>query len=601
MKCPQCGQWNRGSNPRCLRCGADLPGAEGEKAPSWRAGLKDGAPGVQHYRMDEYGETDATEDAREQLAREMADLKDRKAEGARKKARILSGTAAVRPAGREAMDIRLSQGTDAYWHTLGGTDTGTTHRMRREQGSRTVVRVGGQEQPEEDVRWDDSRSFDPLWAEQEAYAARWQQPSGHAPAAPRMTSRQRFFKRLLRAVTILAVAALVGLCAFFGYHYFQERSAAAREERRATVIVSMLDDLAAHTVMIPGAEGAQIYIRELHTAYIVTGGYATIEIPDHIWYDDIEELRSETMTITLTPFLKSAAGRQVPMDLIQYDIDIPLSPIELITPDSLRTTVSAAMYTIKINVRPGSRVTINNVDYSDTINADTGDLSFNATVQPNGDNEYRIICRSQYCRENEIDLVLYREPQEIPLDLAADTYTSTSMKHMQVNCTTLPGAMVDVLSPHSDLDITNLNTTGAFSFIAEFDHIGDNVIEITASVAGKKTSRVEYTVYYLPSPDVYTSKAWPLNKADDYSELVSNISIRAERTQVYVITGSVQSFLSEKPVRAIIYTSEDGLSRPVLLENLSKTKWEKGKFYTIYADAFSTYDGMPWLIARYTY
>ncbi len=599
MKCPECGQWNRDTIPRCLRCGTPLAPA-GDGQPGWRDRIKDGEPGTQHYRMDEYGETDSTEDSREQLAREMADLKDRKAEGTRRKRRMTAGNAG-RQKDPDTMDIRLSQGTDAYWHIRRENDTGNTRRQRREDGSRTVVRVAGEEQPEEDVRWDDSRSFDPLWAEQEAYASRWQQPVSRAPAAPRMTSRQRFFKTLLRGVTILAIAALVGLCGFFGYHYFQDRSAAAREERRATVIVSMMDDLAAHTVMIPGAEGSQIYIRELHTAYIVTGGYATIEIPDHIWYDDIESLRSETMDITLTPFLKSASGRQVPLDEIHYTIDIPLSPIELITPDGLRTTVSSSMYAIKFNVRAGSKVTINNVDYSDTINSDTGDLSFNATVQPIGDNEYTIVCRSQYCRENEMTIVLYREPQEIPLDLAADTYTSTSLKYMEVHCTTLPGASVDVLSPHSDLDITNLNTTGAFSFIAEFDHIGDNVIEITSSVPGKKPSKVDYTVYYLPSPDAYTTKAWPLNKADDYSELVANISIRAERTQVYVITGTIQSFQSEKPVRAIIFTSEDGQSRPVLVENLSKTKWVKGKFYTIYADAYATYDGMPWLIARYTY
>ena len=171
---------------------------------------------------------------------------------------------------------------------------------------------------------------------------------------------------------------------------------------------------------------------------------------------------------------------------------------------------------------------------------------------------------------------------------------------MEVHCTTLAGATVDVLSDHTDLDISNLDSTGAFSFIAVFNHIGDNVIEITADYPGRKTSRVEYTVYYLPPADDYTRKAWPLNKADDYSELVANISIRAERSQVYVVTGTIQSFVSEKPQRAIVNTSEDGLSRPVLVENLSKTKWVKGQFYTLWADAFSTYDGMPWLICRYT-
>ena len=51
----------------------------------------------------------------------------------------------------------------------------------------------------------------------------------------------------------------------------------------------------------------------------------------------------------------------------------------------------------------------------------------------------------------------------------------------------------------------------------------------------------------------------------------------------------------------IVNTSDDGKSQPVVLENYSRTKWEVGKYYRIYADAESTYNGMPLLNARYTY
>ena len=77
--------------------------------------------------------------------------------------------------------------------------------------------------------------------------------------------------------------------------------------------------------------------------------------------------------------------------------------------------------------------------------------------------------------------------------------------------------------------------------------------------------------------------------------------MRAENNQVYVIKGVVQRVEFEKPQRVIIYTSEDGKSQPVLVENKTKTKWEVGKYYRIYADASSTYNSMPLLIARYTY
>ncbi len=605
MKCPDCGQWNRASVPRCVKCGRELGLTEAAgQDPSWRGSLKDSARGTQYFRMDENGESDAQEDRRDRLAEDMAELKVRKARGAEAQQRIFanSATRGVAPSG---INIQVSEGTDRFWRV--NDDPAQTVRHRRNtgagrgSGSRTVLNAGGSAVQEE-PHWDDSRSFDPLWAEQEAYAARWSrsEPSAHNTVY-RQPARRRFLRALLSAVTAIAALGVLGLCIFFGIHYFQDRNARAAQERAPRITGSMVNDLAAHTILIPGDEGAQIYIRELHNSYIVMDGYASIVVEDHIWYDELEEINEPTMTVTLTPFLKSSSGRQVPMDEINYEIEIPISPIELTTPDSLYTIVSSSMYTMKFVVRPGSKVTINDVDFSDTIKAGTGEISYNATVQPSGNNEFNVVVRSQYCRENRLQVILYREPQEIPLDLAADTYTSTSLKYMQVNCTTLPGATVDILSPHSDLDISNLNTTGAFSFYTIFDHIGDNVIQITASFPGKKTSEVNYTVHYVPPVGDYTSKAWPLNNPDDYAELVSNILVRAERTQVYVLTGTLQEFVSEKPQMAVFNTSADGQGQPVLVQNDSKTTWEKGKFYTLYADAYSTYNGMPWLIARFTY
>ena len=51
---------------------------------------------------------------------------------------------------------------------------------------------------------------------------------------------------------------------------------------------------------------------------------------------------------------------------------------------------------------------------------------------------------------------------------------------------------------------------------------------------------------------------------------------------------------------AVFYTGENK-TQPVLVENFTKTTWEVGKYYRIYADVYGTYDGMPWLCARYTH
>ena len=333
---------------------------------------------------------------------------------------------------------------------------------------------------------------------------------------------------------------------------------------------------------------------------MVIDGYATIEIEDHTWYDDIADLQAETMEVSLTPFVQTAAGQQQPLDIITYEIEIPLSPITLVSPDSLYTDVVTAMYSLKFTVRPGSTVYMNDNNISDTVDSSDGSLTYNATVQPVGDNVFNLRVRSPYCRESSLTVTLYREPQEIPLDLAADTYTSTTLHELEIQCTTLPGATVDVLSSHTDLNVTDLDSTGEFSFYAVFDVIGDNTVTITASYPGKKTTVVNYVIYYVPTASEYTVKAWPLSEAE-YAELVSNITYRAEHNQVYVVMAKLAYTVSDKPQMGVFYTSTDGKSQPVLVENFTSTTWEVGTYYRIYGDAYGTYDGMPWLCGRYTY
>jgi len=591
MKCPQCGQWNRASLPHCQKCGAPLDQSEAQ-LPSWKTTLRDDQKGKEYIRVDEDGDASPTPDSRDALAREMAELKHRKSQGSRVQ-REMRRESAERGSAPSSMTIRTHASVDTFWSV--------------EDNPRSTVRIkrAGQKNDEDTSRthhvntaWQDSRSYAPLWEEQEMYGT-WQLPQ-NTQFTGKLPSRSRGLRHIVRILTIIIMVCLLGLTVFFGNNYFKDRYEAAKELNKPSVTASIKDDLAAHTILIPGEDGQQIYIRELHTSYIVTGGFATVEVADHIWYDEITDYVGETMDVTLTPFVKTSGGQQKPMDLITYQISIPLSPITMNSPDGLRTEVATAMYSMNFTVRPGSTVYINDEDVSDTVDSEDGDFTYNATVQPIGDNDFVVRVRSQYCRENSMTITLYREPQEIPLDLSADTYSTTNSKAIEIRATTLPGATVEVLSPHSDLNVTELDVTGAFSFYAVFDHYGDNTVTITASYPGKKTSTVEYNIYYIPNQDEYTPKAWPLN-ASGYSELLANNVARTEKNQIYVAVGTIAEIVSEKPQMAIMYTSEDGKSQPVLLENFTKTTWKLGEYYRIYGDANGTYSSMPRLSARYTY
>ena len=609
MRCPNCNQWNRANLPRCFHCGTEFRQHEAV-TPSWRAQLKDGKA-KEYIRVDEDGDISVSPDDREVLAAEMAELKARKEAGQQLQDRLRAEAESRTTA--PVVHVNIPAEPPKEEEPFGLTEEGVTRteespvpesaeetpaeaptpfrRSRNPRGTRVVLASS---------QWEDSRAYDPVVDAMQQNNV-FQTPPNLKELGP-LPSRRMSHRRLIRLITLFLVIGVVGLVGLLGFTVYQGQMEKEREKNRALVTASIINDQAAHTILIPGEDGQQIFIsnEEIRASYPVVGGFATIEIADHVWYENIENITEESMSVTLLPYVKTAS-RQKPLEPITYDIVIPLSPIQLVTPEQLRTEVTTAMYSMLFNVRPESRVTINGVDVSDTVN-ERGELTYNATVQPIGDNVYHVSVRSPYCRDNTMTVTLFREVQEIPLDLSATTYTSTSKKVIPIDCTTIPGAEIDILSPYTDLKITDLDTTGQFSFNAVFDHIGYNTISITASYPGKKTSRVDYTIYYVPSPDDYTIKAWPLNRDAEYSELLNNIESRAAKSTVYLGVGTIAYFVSDqKPQLAVMYCSDDGLTRPVLLENQTKTTWKVGEYYKIYCDAYGVYNGMPWLIARYTY
>ena len=528
----------------------------------------------------------------------MQDLKLRKQEGAEKQNRLRKKD------GRGPSEVVVTEEPAVR-----------SRRVRNDDVPLTAVRVqpadrNAQTRRNESEIWHKVRYMDQngAFAESRTYdpvpSGQYTQGTGSwylaGPLGSHIAPRKVRKISLLNIAIILLVLVVIGTGGYFGYQYvFAEKVPAFNQDAVVTAVI-MSHDLPGHKILIPGEDGTTIYIPELHASYVVMDGFATIEVADHTWYDNLDGPLDERMDIILRPFLKTASGKQTPLAPVSYEIKIPLSPITLESPDSLRTTVSTQIKAIQIKVRPGSTVTVNGKDYSDIINTE-GEMSYTATVQPSGDNFYIFSVRSRYCRENTMTVVLYREKQEVMLDLADTTYSSTSEKTMKILAKTEAGARVNVPTHHSDLDTTNLDASGDFSFYAIFDKIGDNRITIEATFGDRKPSIVNHDVYYCPPQNEYTPKAWPMDSAN-YSELLSNIQVRAAENRIYVIKGVVQSVQSEKPQRVIVFSGEDGKSQPVLLENKTKIKkWEVGKYYEFYADAYSTFNSMPWLITRYVY
>lgn len=631
MKCPNCGKWNQANLPHCIYCGQELPndayGPQG--VPAWQLELEDRDRKNSYVRIDESGQEETTSDPRDTLASEMADLKSRKITGEQKQ-RMLREEAARRGMAPSGRSVRTTSNRGTFFSAYDDPDTTlrpvapelveesevapdakrvvpvkyrTTYSASQPEdevygygNTRRIVNI--QHPDESETVYDgyhDTSAYLPSFANQDEFENSMRLKNAAHSRKPRRHSG----RRILRFVVLLGMLGVAGwlAVAFVVPMFTADQNV---DERTAVVIPTIRDDMAAHTVTIPGEDGQRITIRELRTSAIVTGGIATFDILDHVWYDNYEDYLQDTMTVTLTPYVITDSGKQQALEPIHYEIDIPLSPIELSTPDSPYQVVSTALYNIVFYVREGSTVTINGEDYSDLVNTEGGKVSYNATVQPIGENNFEIRVRSQYCRENTLTVTLYREKQEIPLDLASDIGSTNDDGFMTVRGTTLPGAVVKVLSPYTDLDITNTAVDGSFSFVAKFDKIGENTIVITADYPGKSTTRVEHIVTYVPNVDIYSRKAWSMK--DMYTNYMDNLSTRVANQQIYICQKAiVTSIETTKPQRAFVNVGTEESPMLVYVENGSRTTWEVGKCYDLYGDAYGMYDSKPWLIVRYTY
>ena len=595
MKCPACGLWNRASYPRCFRCGEPLDASAKPYAPppletrETIAQLERDKPTV--IRYDDFGNESVKMDAPDRLAVEMLSLHDRKRRGEIRQKELMA-RGAQRGFASAGSSVSSSSRRNRIFQ-----DPAAERKRAREalEGNEPVDYDGFTEAP----------SYLSLAGDEKGILPEGMRTSSRMAKGPMpRIKRRRFFGgiRFFRYFAIILIILAAGIASYqFLLLPLMANSQTDEAMPQVKISASIVDDMAAHTISIPAPEGAQIYIKELRKSYIVTGGYATFQVVDYFWYELEEHLVDPTMEVTLTPFIRTGSGEQKQIDLVSYTIDIPLSPITLINPDLTYTEVSTPIYNIRFMVIQNSKVFINGEDFSSFVNTQDGLISYNAPIQPFGDNVIQIVVRSQYYRENTVEIIIHRAVQDIPLDLASTLDDESSQQTMSIKATTRAGATVTIISPHQDADFSQLDRTGEFSFKAVFSKIGTNTVEIRADFPDKNPSIVKYDVYYLPPPDVYTKKAWALGDWG-YPDLLANINARVDNTQIYVFTGPVKEIISGKP-QLVIMDSNDGAGseRLVMVENQTKTPWVLGQRYRIFADVYGIYGNMPRLIARYTY
>ena len=635
MKCPRCGHWNKASFPHCFKCGEPLT-EKSEKAPEWqekfdapppkktRVVFDDTVQPVEDITATKAPEPDplirrrrhkqAEPVAADVLADEMASLKERRARGSAYLQELRQNAAdqgiapsvsgvSVRRSGGIYTDVPDNPDETVQVAPDANELDDLPEAYEDIPRPRTLLedsplRASGYMQDDDPYAMYDS-DLPPAYNAQPILAPYTKKGKRSRRVRGPMLIAYGFVGLLVLAIIAFGVYAVMS---FVVPEVVTQRGTLAKLEDVEITPIDM-DGLAGHRVRIAGEEGTVIYIGELGKSYVVVGGVATIELADHVFYDMIEPLdkNMETMEVVLSPTV-SRHGTETRMEAIKYMIDIPLSPITLVAPsvpeNDRRLEVSASMYSIKLEVEPNSKVIINGNDISDTVK-ENGELTYNVPVRAIGNNIVAITVRAPFCREDTMNVTLYRAPMDITLELNADTAMDTSYETLTIYGTTEIGATIALDSPG---EVVSLDPqTGKFSVSAKMGKVGTNKVIIRASYEGRADATLVHEVYYLPPADTYTRKAWALN-ASDYSELMNNIALRIEKTQIYLCEGTIVQEISKNPQLVIMNTGTEAKQQLVLLQNATIGKvWEEGKKYSVYADVDGVYNNMPRMMGRYSY
>lgn len=345
-----------------------------------------------------------------------------------------------------------------------------------------------------------------------------------------------------------------------------------------TISEVQMDDMRqGHAMIFFGKDGDQIYVPELERSLSISGGVARMEVPDSEWFtSSVQDI--EYADITLSPMLISESGRKTALPQFNFQIDVPDSPLQVISPAQERTTVVTGVYPLTLNVVPGSTVFVNGEDVTGSVDR-SGYMSTYVSVKPIGDNVITLIVRTPRHRECRRELVIFRQHYDIEVELDTTVSTESPARTMAVTGTTEPGASIAVDTDHIPESLTVDPTTGRFSFVANFSNYGNNIIRFRATKEGKQDAEIVLNVNYKPSLAEMSGRAWAM----DYEQL--RILFENWRYKSFVCKGPIiDSFTDDNGNKCLVMDVGTDTRQLVILVNQSSiTSPTLGRSYQAYA------------------
>ena len=389
-------------------------------------------------------------------------------------------------------------------------------------------------------------------------------------------------------IVVLALTWILALTIMaFGIYKLYYWSQAGELQRRYTSgelkmpelsEVMLSDGREGHAVTFFGHDGDTVYVEELNQRYVVVGGKVTVEVADSEWFS-LAGTTSTVADVLLTSVLTTESGEKTLLPIISFGVDMPQSPLTIISPSEKYVTTLSSSYDLQMNVVYGSTVLVGGEDVSSMVDRQ-GNLNVAVAVYPIGNNPVSILVQTPNHLETRDDLVFYRQPMDIDLSLSMGVSNTSTLSSKTIRGAVDPTAQLTVESPYED-GTFHVNEDGTFSFIATFDHYGYNTVRLRATKEGKEDAEIAYDIYYCPTIGEYTRSAWAM----DYRQLLYCWDIWEGK--VFRCHGLITEVRSLEPNVVVIDVSETGTGQYLVIENCSDLPiTEPGGIYTIYADVY---------------
>ena len=432
-------------------------------------------------------------------------------------------------------------------------------------------------------------------------------PSKLAPVSTIQSKRRPSFLRSLLPIAYLLLMVAIGYGGYRGYLWVRDILPEPSQDIRATAAIDTglprpmietgeMEGEPVHILTFSGNDGDFISLPEYNNKNLqIVAGTLRVMIPDKFWIGDNPDDDQERFHVEINPKLISVAGIEKRMAPVEYYVEVPLSPIDLVEPAEREIDTYAAIQRIQFKVTPGSSVYLDNNDIRDLVDKN-GVVTQNYRVKPEGENIVEISVKTPGFRKNIMTLSITRPYMDIPIDLSSPP-ESTSTANVSIRGTTDAGTSIIIETPHSDLVLDS--TIGTFSFIAKLDKIGSNAVIITAKKEGRQDSRLPLTILYEPEFGEYSNRAWKF--ADEYDFLLTNSAQRMG--QIYRVDGTIISMEAATSTTPMMVYFDGGGSTgkqmPVYMEYHGNKTWETGRKMSVYAHVIGTKDGLPLLEAMY--